>query len=257
MVKRAKTPKLCSNGDGKKAYAKGFCHACYMRDYRASANTPPDDPEDELREDAEPEVVGAEALDDVLRATGTRVPSTVLATGERPNDTEGVRKMRRKLASQLYLARREVVKTMLYDGYEPWQVKNEFLNRADLFRTFLLPLQDPDRTLEQDMESFRVAGRMKPLERYIDGLRRSLRRANAFAGDETLTSRERSSWAKSADDIQRNLGILEKAIHVVPGRGDLPVTNREFDDEEDDEEDDSNHPYRLPDVEEDEDASDH
>jgi len=201
-------------------------------------------------------------LDQILSDTSSRYPSNLLATTPQKGDSEAVQKMRSKLAHMSHLARREIVKMMLLDGYEPWQVKNEFLTRPDLFTRFIVPLKNPDLRLDEDMNVIRAAGLLRPLAHYIEGLKRSLRRANTFADNSELSAKERSSWAKSADDVQRNLAILEKAIHVVPGRGDLPLG--EFTNPDDGGEDaGSLSRYSLPNVEpedtsaEDEEYGDH
>lgn len=238
-------PRVCRNGDGNKHYAKGFCSKCYM-DYYRKGKTPL--PEDDISEGADVPLMTADNLDQVMNRGSSRNLNIMLATDEMDDDTDGIKLMRRRLAAQLHLARREVVRGMLHDGLEPWQIKNEFLSRPELYKAFLVTVKDPDRILNEDMEEIEKSGRLKPLERYIDGLKRSLRRANQFANDTDLTAKERSTWAKSADEMQRTLAIQENAIHVVPGRGDMPVG---YDDEDDDEEEDS--PFKLPDVEKDDD----
>ena len=239
----ARQIRLCKNNDGNKHYSRGYCQSCYMRVYRGGAPTP--DSIEEPPSDGDNVMAGGPlaqaALDDILSETSSRLPSVFLATEIRDGDSAGIKRMRSKLAGKAHLARREVVKTMLFNGLEDWQVTNEFLVRKDLFDRFVVPLKDPDRVLDTDMNAIKAAGLLNPLARYIEGIRRSLRRANAFADNPDLSAKERSSWAKSADEIQRNLAILENAIHVVPGKGDMPVgyVGGSIQDDE----------YDLPDVE--------
>jgi len=246
-VSNPKPPRLCANGDGKKHYANGYCQACYMQSYRGGGA--PLEPEEEVDSNTMAGAPLAQSdLDELLSATASRYPTSFLAVDPQEDDTDGVRRMRQRLSRQVYLARREIVRIMLFDGYESWQIKNEFLVRPELLKRFVAPLRDPDRILDDDIASIKAEGRLNPLARYVDGIKRALRRANAFADDSGLSAKERSSWAKSADDMQRNLAILEKAIHVVPGHGDMPVTGAGMGDPDEDDGE-----YDLPDVEEDDD----
>lgn len=227
----ARQVRLCKNQDGNKHYAKGYCQACYMRVYRnGEAPTPADENIDEI----DAPIATKEELDQALTDTASRLPTFILSTAPRDDDTEGVREMRRRLAAQLYLARREVIRQMLSDGYENWQIKNEFLSRPELFNQFIKLLKNPDRTLDEDIQEVLNSGRLDLHEQYIDGLKRQLRRANAFAENTALTAKERATWATKASEIQRNLAIAQGVIHVVPGRGDIPTGGGDWDDPDED-----------------------
>lgn len=233
--------RVCKNGDGRPFYAKGYCRSCYMTARRTGVAG---GPAHEGIDGAQVRLPSIETMDEMGQSTSSREPTNTLKTRPREDDTEGILAMRKKLANLLYLARREVVRGMLYDGLEAWQIKNEFLSRKDLFDQFVVPLKFPDRTLDEDMALIQASGRLRPLERYIDGLKRQLRRANAFSDDPYLPIKERAQWAKVADETLRNLAIQERAINVVTGKGDVPNIDRGYEEEDDDDEE-----YKLPQVE--------
>ncbi len=254
----------CKNGDGAKVYAKGLCRSCYVRNTRqkkiaAAAGTfRKDESEDE-------DIVGFNPntgkqltqtdFDFMISEMALNGRSVIPATAEQADDTDAIKAARVHLQSKTSVYRRRLVRQMVYEGYTEEDVINEFLSRPELKEQFIKPLSNVVRVLREDIAAVqkgddRLSGGIKlnQQDRYIAGLERWLRFANSFAQDKNLTSRERSTWAKTGSEMQRNLAILEHAIHVVPGRGDLPVGGPNADADNPDSEYEDADDYELPNV---------
>jgi len=187
----------------------------------------------------------------LLLAGGT--PQDEEQPKEAPEDVaDGVLEARADLRAQGTYFRRKIVRQLiLVNSMEDWQeILSSFLSNPAWRKRYVVPIKDPRRVLEEDMRIIREEiGTDINRARYIAISEMNLRLAQAQAQSLGLSARDRSAWLKQSIELNQTLGILKRVVHIVPGKGTIPVGPiRDSDDDENDEEYEDGGSYKIPSV---------